>query len=78
MFLIWAAYAFCSLLYLSIHSKTKLFEFKTEQAMYLAQLMCLHTVIDAICLLYMSLATFCAIKLCLTGTWKVSIDPQTS
>ena len=40
--------------------------------------MCMYIIIDAICLLYMSLATYCVLKLCLTGTWKVSIDPQTN
>jgi len=77
LFLIWAAYAFVSLFFLSMVRKSELFSFKTERALYLAQLMAIYIIIDSVCLLYMSLATFCVIKLCLTATWKVSLDPVT-
>lgn len=48
-----------------------------ENAMQLAQLMCVYTILDALCLLNTSLITYCAIKLCLTSTWKVSKNPIT-
>ena len=52
-----------------------MFDFKIEKPIILALLMCLYTLIDAICLLNMSLATYCVIKFCLLGTWKVSMEP---
>ena len=37
--------------------------------------MCLYVILDSICLVYMSLATYCVIKLCLTSTFKANLDP---
>ena len=54
-----------------------LFSFKMERPMYTAQLMALYILVDGVCILQMSLATYCVIKLCLTGTFKVSYEAQT-
>lgn len=77
LFYIWGTYALLTMLYMSFKRQISLFDFKVEAPWKLAQLMSLYTIVDAFCILYMSLATYCAIKLCLTATFKVIRDPIT-
>ena len=54
-----------------------MFSYKMQNPLFLAQLLSVYIIVDAICLLQMSFITYCVIKLCLTGTYKVSKDPHT-
>ena len=77
LFYIWGSYALLSVIYLTWQRKLSILDFKIAHPWFLAQLMCLYIICDAICLLYMSMATYCVLKLCLTGTFKVINDLNT-
>ena len=53
-----------------------MFQYKQDSrdALKLAQLLALYSFIDAICLKYMTLATYCVLKLSLTSTFKYQVD----
>ena len=79
LFFIYAIFVAFTLFYQVLCSKAYVFEYESgrQAACVLAQLLALHIVIDAICLSYMSLATYCVIKLGLTATFSVRRDLQT-
>jgi len=77
LFYIWGIYALLSILYLTCQRKVSMFGFKVANPWFLAHLMCLYTISDVICLLYMNLGTYCVLRLCLTATFHVIEDSTT-
>ena len=79
LFAIYASFVVCTAFYYLCCTKTYVFEYEAGKrgACVIAQLLALYIVLDAICLSYMSLATYCIIKLGLTATFKVHRDVLT-
>ena len=79
LFFIYASFVAFTVFYYLFCTKTYVFQYESNRknALVLAQLLALHIVVDALCLSYMSLATYCIIKLGFTATFKVHHDVQT-
>ena len=61
-----------------VFSKSHVFDYESNRrkAFTISQLIALYIILDAFCLSYMSLTTFCIIKLGLTATFTVRDYPQ--
>ena len=79
LFLVHLSYFVLSVVAISVVRGQSLFSYKQEakNAIKIAQFIGCYVLVDALCMKYMTLATYCVIKFCLTSTFKYSRDPFT-